>query len=52
MKAMKQLFVLVLLATGILLILAGYELYAKQIKVNLEIGERLFCGNRVNLISK
>ena len=52
MKVMKQLFFLVLLATGILLIRAGYELYAKQIKVHLEIGKRLFCGSRVNLISK
>lgn len=43
MMAMKQLFLLILLTIGILLIRAGYELYAKQIKVNVEIGKRLFC---------
>ena len=40
---MKQLFFLVLLTTGMLLIRAGYEFYAKQIKVNLEIGKRFSC---------
>ena len=43
MKAIKRLLLLVLLATGILLIRAGYELYVRQINVNLEIGKRLSC---------
>ena len=43
MKTIKRLLLLVLLTTGILLIRAGYELYARQINVNLEIGKRLFC---------
>ena len=43
MMAMKQLFLVILLTTAVLLIRTGYKLYAKQIKVDLEIGKRLFC---------
>ena len=46
MKWKKQLLLLALLITGVLLIIAEYELYAKQLRsTNLDEGEDLSCNH-------
>ena len=40
MKLKKLLLLLTIVSAGILLINAGYKLYAKQMKINLDTGKR------------